>query len=338
MSYTTYQAKNGVGVKGCFAGSMIFDGLGGNGYETNVDLSNYYTKAECDDKFLTKDSQVDLTNYYNKTEVDDKITEVKNNLPEEVNLENYYNKSQIDEKITEVKETIPEEVNLENYVSKEEINISKINELSALPICSAQLGTVPAFAIDTNYYLVFKNQNTTDRLGFGWESNQEFCIKKGPENGALQKLMTLKFLSSAINISSDLPITINDKQLAITDDFENYYNKSEIDSKLLIDTFNTPISINPGDVNDYALKITSDKILKADTFQIHADPEIKFDLNNISFLTYYPDVNQTVIANLRSTKNGTLYATETELLCNRNRIRTIINRYIKFKISFNCEK
>ena len=28
MSYTTYQAKNGVGVKGCFAGSMIFDGLG----------------------------------------------------------------------------------------------------------------------------------------------------------------------------------------------------------------------------------------------------------------------------------------------------------------------
>ena len=74
MSYTTYQSKNGVG------GSMIFDGLGWNGYETNVDLSNYYT--ECDDKFLTKDSQVDLSNYYNKTEVDDKITEIKNNLPE----------------------------------------------------------------------------------------------------------------------------------------------------------------------------------------------------------------------------------------------------------------
>ena len=126
--------------------------------------------------------------------------------------------------------------------------------------------------------------------------------------------MAVKFLSSGINITSDFPIPINDKQSAITDDFENYYNKSEIDSKLLIDTFNTPISINPGDVNDYALKITSDKILKADTFQIHADPEIKFDLNNISFLTYYPDVNQTVIANLRSAKNGTLYATETKLI------------------------
>ena len=84
--------------------------------------------------------------------------------------------------------------------------------------------------------------------------------------------MALKFLSSGINITSDFPIIINDKQLAITDDFENYYDKDEIDGKLLIDTFNTPVTINIGLINDYAIKIISDKILKADTFQIHADP------------------------------------------------------------------
>lgn len=42
-----------------------------------VDLSNYYTKTEIDNKIDEIDtSEVDLSNYYTKTEVDDKISAV----------------------------------------------------------------------------------------------------------------------------------------------------------------------------------------------------------------------------------------------------------------------
>ena len=45
MAYSTYQAKNGVGVTGCFGGSFVYHGIGGNGYEC-PNMDDYYTKQQ----------------------------------------------------------------------------------------------------------------------------------------------------------------------------------------------------------------------------------------------------------------------------------------------------
>lgn len=55
-----------------------------------VDLSNYYTKAETE--ALVDAKEVDLTDYYTKAEVDDLI-------PEETNLSNYYTKAETEAQI-----------------------------------------------------------------------------------------------------------------------------------------------------------------------------------------------------------------------------------------------
>ena len=69
---------------------------------TEIDLSNYYTKTESDNKYLLSS---ELNNYYNKTETDEKYA-LKTEIPitssfitkDVSDLNNYYNKSDSDEK------------------------------------------------------------------------------------------------------------------------------------------------------------------------------------------------------------------------------------------------
>lgn len=79
-------------------------GIGGSGV---VDLSNYYTINQIDNKFrevydildnITPDvPSVDLSDYYNKTEVDTILEDALKNIEiPEVNLDNYYSKSETD--------------------------------------------------------------------------------------------------------------------------------------------------------------------------------------------------------------------------------------------------
>ena len=71
----------------------------------DVDLSNYYTKPEVDEKL--SDVDVDLSGYYNKEEADTAIKEAVEAIDvPEVDLSNYYNKEQVDEKIEAI-ELIP---------------------------------------------------------------------------------------------------------------------------------------------------------------------------------------------------------------------------------------
>ncbi|OHT05834.1 hypothetical protein TRFO_26343 [Tritrichomonas foetus] len=61
--FTTYQEKNGVGIQGCFAGTLGVSGdIGGNGYEPNVDLTNYYNKQETDN--LLKEQMTTCDNMF----------------------------------------------------------------------------------------------------------------------------------------------------------------------------------------------------------------------------------------------------------------------------------
>jgi hypothetical protein len=61
-----------------------WDKVGGG----TIDLSNYYTKTQCDNKFLTEHQS--LSNYYTKTQCDNKF------LTSHQSLSNYYTKSECD--------------------------------------------------------------------------------------------------------------------------------------------------------------------------------------------------------------------------------------------------
>ena len=99
MAYSTYQARNGVGVTGNFGGTLVFDGIGGNGYEM-PNMDDYYTKQQCDEKFALKGEggsggSVDLSSYATKVELDTKIQEVEEKIPEEQDLSNYATKDEL---------------------------------------------------------------------------------------------------------------------------------------------------------------------------------------------------------------------------------------------------
>ena len=126
MAYSTYQAKNGVGVTGCFGGSFVYHGIGGNGYEC-PNMDDYYTKVQCDEKFALKGEagtggSVDLTNYATKEELNTKIQEVEAKIPENQDLSNYALKSELPDLSTyATKDELPEEVDLSPYALKTEL-------------------------------------------------------------------------------------------------------------------------------------------------------------------------------------------------------------------------
>ena len=126
MAYSTYQAKNGVGVTGCFGGSFVYHGIGGNGYEC-PNMDDYYTKVQCDEKFALKGEggsggSVDLTNYATKEELNTKIQEVEAKIPENQDLSNYALKSELPDLSTyALKTELPEEVDLNPYALKSEL-------------------------------------------------------------------------------------------------------------------------------------------------------------------------------------------------------------------------
>lgn len=134
-------------------------GIGGNG--GSVDLSNYYTINQIDNKFGelrqeidNLEFDVDLTDYYTKDDVDNKllnyynitetlrlvdsrIKEAIDNLKiPSVDLSDYYTKKEIDTKIDSIE--IPE-IDLSDYYTKEEIHdvikdIEIITSLDSKPI------------------------------------------------------------------------------------------------------------------------------------------------------------------------------------------------------------
>lgn len=90
--------------------------------DTEVDLSDYYTKAQVDAKIDAIPS-TDLSNYYTKDQTNTQIQNAIDAIPdpEPTDLSDYYTKEQTDTKIADAVAAIPT-TDLSNYYTKEEVD------------------------------------------------------------------------------------------------------------------------------------------------------------------------------------------------------------------------
>ncbi len=119
-------------------------------YKVNVDLSNYNTKAEVDNKITATKEEINKTtenkikennkNYDTKAEVDNKITE---------NNKNYYNKKEVDDKLKNTLTSEDVDKKLDNKANKNLDNIGNIADKAKTTLTEA-LGTGTVTENDTH--------------------------------------------------------------------------------------------------------------------------------------------------------------------------------------------
>ena len=145
-----------------------------NAAEAGVDLTNYYTKSQIDEKFDDIDVSVDLTNYYTKSEVDQKIADISaGDVSIHVDLSDYYTKSEVDELIPDTSEFVTGtdlstaiadvSVDLTNYYTKTEVDniipdttgfitVSALSDYATKTDLSTAIAGIDASVDLSNYY------------------------------------------------------------------------------------------------------------------------------------------------------------------------------------------
>ena len=172
------------------------------------DLSDYYTKNEVDDRIAGAISggELNLSNYYTKGEVDEMLTEidVSDQLVDYAKAADVYTKTQIDNK-----GFLTQHQSLAGYATESYVNTkvaalvdSSPGALDTLKELATALGNDPNFA-------------TTITTEIGKKANSSDVYTKSEVDNAI----------SNVNVSNQL---------------QNYYTKSEIDSKDF-----TNVSANP---------------------------------------------------------------------------------------------
>ena len=238
--------------------------------EAGVDLTNYYTKSEVDQKIADisiNDVSVDLTNYYTKPEVDELIPDTSGfitvsaltdyatkadlstaiaGIDVSVDLSDYYNKSEIDTKLDEL--VIGDaSVDLSNYYTKSQVD-QKISNDTSLFITRADLST----AIDgidvsvdlTNYYTKSEvDELIPDTSGFLTGNDVSTFITVN----ALSDYATKTDISTFVT-ATDLSTAIAGIDASV--DLSNYYTKDDVD-QIVEDLVLGDVSIN---LSDYATK------------------------------------------------------------------------------------
>jgi hypothetical protein len=207
-----------------------------NAAEAGVDLTNYYTKSQIDEKFDDIDVSVDLTNYYTKSEVDQKIADISaGDVSIHVDLSDYYTKSEVDELIPDTSGFITVSA-LSDYATKADLS-------TAIADVSVDL---------SNYYNKSEIDTKLDEIVIGDASVD------------LSNYYTKSQVDQKISNDTSLFITRADLSTAIDGidvsvDLTNYYTKSEVD-ELIPDTsgfltgndISTFITISA--LSDYATK------------------------------------------------------------------------------------
>lgn len=150
-------------------------------YVTEDDLTNYYTKEESDDKFLTEHQS--LEDYYTKNDIDSKgyitaipdeyITEdeLSNELKDKVSetalneaLKGYYDKGEVDNLIENVDVT----EQLQNYYTKEEIEGKKyLTEVPSEYITEEELADTLDIITELGEDIASLEENKQDKLTQG---------------------------------------------------------------------------------------------------------------------------------------------------------------------------
>ncbi|MBD3865200.1 hypothetical protein [Campylobacter fetus] len=118
----------------------------------NIDLSEYYTKTQSENKFATKEEVaniqagegVDLLGYITEELADGKYA-LKTEIGLKVDKDSVYNKNEIDEKFRTI--NISESVDLKNYYTKEEVE-NKLATLSLTPEDNSKINQA-LFSIET---------------------------------------------------------------------------------------------------------------------------------------------------------------------------------------------
>ena len=194
---------------------------------TPTDLSNYYTKAEVDEKI--EEHEPDLSDYYTKEEVDEKIEE------HEPDLSDYYTKEEIDDSALVISAALNElndrkldasaytPTDLSDYYTKEEVD-GKISEQGNTHIDKLEVGQINM--------TTHSSAGTCNITGVNKITASSGEIASLTSNIVDASSVNVQYMGSSKNVASWISQKLDATAYTPTD-LSNYYTKDEVDDAIL---------------------------------------------------------------------------------------------------------
>ena len=202
-----------------------------DGVQASVDLSNYYTKIEVDDKLQ---DYLAITTF-NQTiqEIQTKQAEQDTLISQKANtsdLANYYNRSEVDNKITTIDNTLNGKANISDLNGYAKINATNNGEFFIGDKNGKHIWFAKPFQYSGNTYSSIKIRNGgTNYFTMEHNFNTNQSIISNPR-GSIQ----LKNIAAPTENSDGVNKQYVDTKIANipTTDLTNYYTRSEVDGKV----------------------------------------------------------------------------------------------------------
>lgn len=209
--------------------------------KTTVDLSNYYTKEETEDKITEmlsnrepsddNQSSGDLSNYYTKEEIDNKGYITSSDVSSTYVTQNNFNTLQ---------QTVEDKANATDVYTKEETNEAITDAIADVKTTDFQTATtLPTENISTNtIYLISKEGAEGDvyeeyiYINSKWEKIGETTVDLSQYSTTEEMNAAIAAEIAKIDISKYLTSTEASNTYATKTEISNMYSKTEVDTAI----------------------------------------------------------------------------------------------------------